>query len=116
MIEREEQTEIVKQGIWLYDDQLPWEVWIVKQNFEFHYEKGYEDGPEELNSDGEAFQVVYARDGQSNGTGPTRLSLQEAISAAEEAISPGIVWTNDVSRKLYGGRRYSTYPIFEDEQ
>jgi hypothetical protein len=116
MIEREDRAEIVKQGTWLYDDQVPWEVWIVKQNFEYHYEEGYEDGSEELNSDGEAFQVVYAKDGQSNGKGPARLSLQEAISAAEEAVSTGIVWTGDVSRKLYGGRRYSIYPISEDEQ
>jgi hypothetical protein len=114
MAEREELTEIVKSGTWMYDRTIPYEVWIVKQNFEYHYEEGYEDGPEQLNDQGEAFQVVYARDGQRNGIGPVRLSLHEAISAAEKAISSGIVWKDAPPQKLYCGRWYSTTPIAEE--
>jgi hypothetical protein len=82
--ERELCAEIVQSGTWLYDNQVLSEVWIVKQNFEFHYEPDFPDGPEELNADGETFQVVIARDGRKIGLGPARLSLPEAILAAEE--------------------------------
>jgi len=61
--ERELCAENVQSGTWLYDNQGLSEVWIVKQNFEFHYEPDFPDGPEELNADGETFQVVIARDG-----------------------------------------------------
>jgi hypothetical protein len=50
--ERELCAEIVQSGTWLYDNQVLSEVWIVKQNFEFHREPDFPDGPEELNADG----------------------------------------------------------------
>ncbi len=105
-MDRELSTEIVKSGTWLYDNAIPHEVWIVKQNFEYHYEEGYEDGPEQLNADGEAYQVVYSRDGRVSALGPARLSLEEAIAAAE-AITSTITWTNHILQRLYGGRWYS---------
>jgi hypothetical protein len=49
MSERELHAEIVKSGTWLYDEQVPSEVWIVKQDFEYHYEEDFSDGPEQLN-------------------------------------------------------------------
>jgi hypothetical protein len=111
MCERELRAEIVQSGTWLYADEVPTEVWIVKQNFEFHYEEDYSDGPEELNSDGETFQVVIARARRVISIGPARLSLSEAISAAETVISSKINWTNHFRQKLYGGRRYSVDSI-----
>jgi hypothetical protein len=111
MSEEELRAEIVQSGTWQYDNQLLSEVWIVKQNFEYHYEPDFPDGPEDLNSDGETFQVVIARDGRKIGLGPARLSLHEAISAAEEVIRPQINWTNHVQgKKLYGGRQHSLEP------
>jgi hypothetical protein len=38
--ERELCAEIVQ-----YDNQVVSELWIVKQNFEFHYEPDFPDGP-----------------------------------------------------------------------
>lgn len=38
MGEKQERAEIVT---WLYDGLIPSEVWIVKQNFEYHYEEDY---------------------------------------------------------------------------
>jgi hypothetical protein len=111
MAEREELTEIVKFGTWMYDGTVPYEVWVVKQNFEYHYEEDYADGPEQLNDHGEAFQVVYARNGRMAGLGSAKLSLQEAMAAAEQAISSGIDWKDCPRRRLYGGRWYSTTPI-----
>jgi hypothetical protein len=90
------------------------EVWIVKQNFEFHYEPDFPDGPEELNADGETFQVVIARDGRKIGLGPARLSLPEAILAAEEVIRSKINWTNHIRQKLFGGRQHSVAPLAMD--
>ena len=109
--ERELRAEIVQSGTWLYADQVPTDVWIVKQNFEYHYEGDYSDGPEELNADGEAFQVIMARAGRMISLGPARLSLTEAISAAEEVISAKINWTNHIRQTLSGGRWYSVEPI-----
>jgi len=83
----------------------------VKQNFESLYEPDLDDGPEELNGDGETFQVVFARARQMISLGPARLSLLEAISAAEEVVSTKISWTNDFNRRLYVGPRYSIEPI-----
>jgi hypothetical protein len=110
MCERELWAEIVQSGTWLYDNQVPYEVWIVKQNFEFYYEPEYSDGPEELNSDGEAFQVVIAQAGRMISVGPARLSLSEAISAAE-AICCKLNWTNHTPQKLFGGGQYSVTPL-----
>ncbi len=107
MNDRELRAEIVQSGTWLYADEVPTDVWIVKQNFEYHREEDYDDGPEELNSDREAFQVVMARGRQMISLGPAALSLSEAISAAEAAIPTKINWTNHIQQKLFGGRWYS---------
>jgi hypothetical protein len=101
------EAKIVKSGTWLYDEAILSEVWIVKQNFEYHYEEGFDDGPEELSPNGETFQILFARDGQMIAPGPARLSLCEAVSAAEELIPTSITWTNDRLQKLYNGRWYS---------
>jgi hypothetical protein len=114
MPERELQAEIVKSGTWLYDGSVPSEVWIVKQNFEYHYDEEYSDEPEALNKDGENFSVVIARDGRKIGRGPEKLSFTDAVVAAEELI-PGIIWTNHLLQKLYGGRWHSRTPIPEGE-
>jgi hypothetical protein len=109
--DRELRAEIVQSGTWLYANQVPTDVWIVKQNFEYHYEEDYADGPEQLNSDGEAFQVIMARGRRMISLGPARLSLFEAISAAEEVIPTRINWTNHIQQKLFGGRWYSFDPV-----
>jgi hypothetical protein len=111
MCERELQTEIVQSGTWLYADEVPTEVWIVKQNFAFYYEPDFDEEPEQLNQDGEAFQVVIARARHKLSLGPARLSMTEAISAAEEVIPAKINWTNHLNQKLFGGCRYSVDPI-----
>jgi hypothetical protein len=111
MSEREFRTEIVQSGTWLYAGEVLTEVWIVKQNFEYWYEADYDECPEELNEDGETFQVVYARARQMISLGPARLSLLDAISAAEEVISTKINWTNHSNQKLFGGCRYSIEPV-----
>ena len=111
MSERELWAEIVQSGTWLYGGEIVTEVWIVKQNFESLFEPGFNDGPEELNGDGETFQVVIARAHQMISLGPATLSLLEAISAAEEVVSTKIIWTNDFNRKLFVGPRYSIEPV-----
>jgi glycerate-2-kinase len=104
--EREDRAEIVQSGVWLYDNSVPTDVWIVKQNFEYWYEAGYAAAAEELNDDGEAFQVVFARD-ERRIIGPSRLSQEAAVSAAEEQVRAKIDWTNHIRQKLFGGRWYS---------
>jgi hypothetical protein len=113
--DRKLHAEIVKSGRWLYDGLVPTEVWIVKQNFEYHYEEDYPDGPEALNGDGECFGIVYARKGTKISQGPERMSLAEAVSAAEE-MTHGLIWDDHLIQSLYGGRRHSRTPVSDDEQ
>ena len=63
----------------------------------------FDDGPEELNGDGETFQVIIARAHQMISLGPATLSLLEAISAAEEVVSTKINWTNGFNRSCLLG-------------
>jgi len=78
---------------WLYDGQGVHEVWIVKQNFDFYYDEGFEDAPEELNEEGEVFQVVVARDGKVKSVGLAFHSAEEAV-AKPIRPSAGIEWDN----------------------
>ena len=114
MSERELCAEIVQSGSWLYDGTVPYEVWIVKQNFEYHYEEGFEDTPEQLNSEGEVFQIVFAKNGCMIALGGANFSLTEAVLAAEKSVSAGILWTNPTLQKLYEGRQYATQPSISE--
>jgi hypothetical protein len=112
MVDRQLRAEIVKSGTWLYDCLVPTEVWVVKQNFEYYYEEDYSDGPEALNGDGECFHVVIARNGAKIAGGLEKLSLGEAVIAAEET-TPGIVWDDHLLAELYGARWHSRTPLPE---
>lgn len=46
MSERELRSEMVQSGAWLYDNSVPTDVWVVKQNFEYWYEPDFSDTPE----------------------------------------------------------------------
>jgi hypothetical protein len=75
-------AQIVKSGTWQYDGCVLHEVWIVKQNFDFYYDDGFEDAPEDLNEDGELFQVVIAKDGEVLSVGLAFHSIEQAIAKA----------------------------------
>lgn len=101
-----ETAQIVKSGTWLYDGQVVHEVWIVKQNFDFYYDEGFEDAPEDLNEDGEVFQVVVARDGKVKSVWPAFHSAEEAVAKAHQITPHGIEWDNHRLQPLFHGRRY----------
>ena len=86
-----ERAEIVKSGSWLYGEAVEYEVWIVKQNFEYYYEEGFDEA-EKLNSDGEVFGVIYAQGGQIVSSAHDFLTVGDAIAAAERAVPQGIKW------------------------
>lgn len=110
MPERQLYSEIMKSGIWLYDNSVPTDVWIVKQNFEYWYEPDFSDELEKLNGDGEAFQVLFVRSGLIT-IGPSELSLAAATAAAEKVVTTPINWTNHIQQQLFGGRYYSLVPV-----
>ena len=99
-------ADIVKSGTWQYDECVLHEVWIVKQNFDFYYDEGFEDAPEDLNEDGEVFQVVVARDGKVKSVGLAFHSAEEAVAKAHQIIPHGIEWDNHRLQPLFHGRRY----------
>jgi len=108
MEEKQLYAEIVKSGTWLYDNQVPHEVWIVRQNFDYYYEEGYEDGPEILNPDGELFHIVFAFKGTVRSVVPAKMTIQEAVSDAELRLQEHpLAWTNHRLQKLYNARYYS---------
>jgi hypothetical protein len=107
---KEERAEIVKSGTWLYDSIVTHEVWIVKQNFEYWYEEGF-DGAERLNAHGELFAVLYAHDGRLlRPCGSEFFSIEEAVAAAVCEVPQGVQWDNHRLQALFGGRRYSLRP------
>lgn len=108
--ERELRSEIVQSGVWLYDNSVPTDVWIVKQNFEYWYEADFADSPEELDAEGHTFQVLFVRTDRII-IGPARLSLAAAVDAAQERIKGKIDWTNHIRQELFGGRWYSLTPV-----
>jgi len=107
--ERELRSEIVRSGVWLYDNSVPTDVWIVKQNFEYWYEADFADGPEDLNEDGKTFQVLFVRGGRRT-VGLAKLSLDAAVTASEQTVAGQIDWTNHIRQDLFGGRLYSLTP------
>ena len=95
-------AEIVKSGTWLYDNQVPHEVWIVRQNFDYYYDEGFEDGPEQLNDEGELFQIVFAFQGMVRSVVPAKMSLDEAVSDSEKRLAEHrLIWTNDPLQRLF---------------
>jgi hypothetical protein len=108
MAEKQLYAEIVKSGTWLYDNQVPHEVWIVRQNFDYYYDDGFEDGPEQLNHTGELFHVVFAFKGTVRSVVPAKMTIQEAVSDAELRLQEHhLAWTNHRLQKLYNARYYS---------
>ena len=102
-----ERAEIVKSGTWLYDERVPHGVWIVRQNFDFHWDEGFEDEPERLNQDGELFQVLITHETRIRTVVfPACFTLDEAVALAEKTIHHRITWDDHRIQKLYAGRRY----------
>jgi hypothetical protein len=99
---KEERAEIVKSGTWLYGGSINYEVWIVRQNFEYYYEQDFDEA-ERLNSEGEMFVVIYAQAGQIIGGAHYFLTMAEAIAAAERGVPQGITWNDQRIQPLYGG-------------
>jgi hypothetical protein len=102
---KEEKAQIVKSGTWSYDGKVMYEVWIVKQNFEYWYEEDY-DETEQLNENGEKFAVLYALDGKHVAGDSEFFTLEEAVAAAERAVPQGIRWDDHRIQPLFGGRKY----------
>jgi hypothetical protein len=102
-----ERAEIVKSGTWLYDRLVPHGVWIVRQNFDYYWEEGYEDEPERLNEDGELFQFLITHETRIRTVVfPGCFTLDEAIALAEKTVQHRIPWDDHRIQKLYAGRRY----------
>ena len=103
---KELKAEIVKSGTWLYGGEVQYEVWIVKQNFQYNYDEEYDES-EEFRKSGELFKLIYANNGAVIGQGDEYYSLPDAIVGAESILQQGINWDDHRIQKLFGGRRYS---------
>ena len=97
-------AQIVQSGTWLYDGISPHEVWIVKQNFDYYDDEGYQDTPC-VSPDEEVFQVLYAYEGHHQSVSLMCRSFKEAVALAEKKC-PQIVWDNHRLQALFDGRYY----------
>jgi hypothetical protein len=100
-----EKAQIVKSGIWLYDDQIPYEVWIVKQNFDYYFEEGFEDEPEQLNENGELFQGLLVADGSKHPL-CSAFTIEETVTKTEATLQHRVEWDDHRIQTLFGGRLY----------
>jgi hypothetical protein len=110
MEDRELKAEIVKSGTWVYGDSVIHEVWIVKQNFDFYYEEGFDSEPEQLNENGETYHVIFATAGRARSVTTARQTLAESIALAEEKLPQGITWLDHRIQDLFHGRQYALDP------
>jgi hypothetical protein len=110
MEDRELKAEIVKSGTWVYGDSVIHEVWIVKQNFDFYYEEGFDSEPEQLNENGETYHVIFASAGRVRSVTTARHTLAESIALAEEKLPKGITWLDHRIQDLFHGRQYALDP------
>ena len=88
------QSKVIKKGTWLYDDTIPTRVEIIKQNWDYYFEEGYDDLPPDLNENGEAFYVIFGE--YSNLVdakhSQTCFSENEAFELAEKISQGNIKW------------------------
>ncbi len=86
-------VEIVKRGRWLYDRTVEKHVVIIKQNWDYYFDKGYDDSPQDLNSKGSAYYAILdCVDLNTSIRSRTCLSLSEAINLSEEKLPSKVVW------------------------
>ena len=91
----------------MYDGKIPYEVWVVKQDFDYHYEEGFEDGPEQLNTDGELYQVLIFRENEGwYPVGEGNFTLSDAVRITGERLVPTVIWNNQRLQHLFDGRNY----------
>ncbi len=96
-------AEVVKVGTWLYDENVEMSVRIIRQNWDYYYEEGYDDEPPRLNSEGHAYYVDYGAPIPPKPGNPyqqvgypsrsrTCLSLEEALELAHQGVPSEITW------------------------
>ncbi|ADE53896.1 hypothetical protein [Coraliomargarita akajimensis] len=98
---------IVSTGIWLYDNTVEGEVFIVEQNYDYWYQLGVLDGDlaedeqPELNSLGMAyyyrFSPLLSLSSPWAVDSETFISMEEAKRGAEQKVKQSIAW-KDVHR------------------
>lgn len=87
-------SEIVKTGL-AFSDALGYvSVKILKQNWDFYYDEGYDDEAPDLNEQGIAYYVIYGAydDISYANRSRTCLSESEAIQFAEQSLHTKINW------------------------
>ena len=69
-------------------------VSILKQNWDFFYEKGYDDGEPDLDKNGYAYYVLYGEYDNllSANRSQTCVSIEEAMKLAEHTLNIKIEW------------------------
>ena len=91
----EHRQKIIKSGTWLYDGQVEKTISIIRQNWDYYYEEGYDSDPPDLNEAGQAYYLVYDgpdEKGEYHPNSKTCLSLEEALRLAAETIVSDIRW------------------------
>ena len=90
----EKTIDVLIKGIWNYAEDVNKPIEVIKQNWDFYYEDGYEDEPPDLNDNGEAYYVIFGEysDIRYANRSRTCLSIEEALSLAKEKTNDKITW------------------------
>jgi hypothetical protein len=91
-------TEVLRVGTWLYDGSVSCRVRIVRRDWDYYCENGYDTDPPDLGPDGWAYYVEFespAAFGVFGQPSKTCFSQTDAIALAENS-APGIRWLSEV--------------------
>ena len=86
--------ESILKGKWFYPSQVEKPIEIIKQNWDFFYEEGYDDDDPDLNDDGEVYYILFGEydDIRYANRSHSCLSLGEAINLVKEKTGNNITW------------------------
>ncbi len=93
----ETQVEIIRKGYYI-NNSIKSSIFILKQNWDFFYEEGYDEEMPDLDENGFAYYVIYGdyTDLLYANRSTTCVSIREALELAEETINANILWLGSV--------------------
>lgn len=88
-------TEVLREGTWMYDRSVQCRVRIVRRDWDYYYEEGFDTDTPDLSAERWAYYVEFEIPRASGTFGQpskTCLSLAEAVALAESTAAGGIRW------------------------
>lgn len=88
-------TEVLREGTWFYAGEMPARIRIVRRDWDWHHEPGFDPDPPSLGPDGWAYYVEWAPPSAPSAfhrPSPTCLTFDAALALAEQETPGEIRW------------------------